>query len=207
MADNTTLNIGESGDVYRSIDKSGIKTQSVVLDLGGSSSEILVSSGFVPVIDIAHQKVHEGRFFSCGYYNSAVVDTGVIELLIQTSATNGTHSRISGYSGGDSLIQIFEGTTFSNAGTALTISNHNRSSLKVFDGTVTNTPTLIGAGTQINSTVFIPGGTKASATGGAGGFGSEFILALSTNYLFRITNVSGATKKQSILFECYQPNL
>ncbi|MFA6972401.1 MAG: hypothetical protein WC208_13530 [Gallionella sp.] len=207
MSDNTRLGKGEDGDTVRDIDKGGVKTQVVALDLGGSGTEILVSSGYMPGIDIVHQKVHEGRYFSGGYYNAALVDTGTIDLLVQTSTTNSTHCRVSGYSGGDSLVQIFEAAAFSNAGTAVSISNHNRSSSKVFDGTVTHTPTLTGTGNQLNGTIFIPGGVKAGSSGGSGNFDSEFILAVSQTYLFRITNVSGATKKQSMMLECYQPNL
>lgn len=48
MADNTTLNPGSSGDSIRDIDKGGVKTQVVTLDLGGSGAESLIA-GTVPV--------------------------------------------------------------------------------------------------------------------------------------------------------------
>lgn len=48
MANNTELNLGSGGDTYRSIDKTGVKTQVVTLDVGGSGAESLVS-GTVPV--------------------------------------------------------------------------------------------------------------------------------------------------------------
>lgn len=35
MSDNTTLNPGVNGDVARSIDRAGVKTQVVAIDLGG----------------------------------------------------------------------------------------------------------------------------------------------------------------------------
>ena len=41
MSNNTVLNPGASGDTIRSIDKgAGVKTQSVVLDLGGTPSTV-----------------------------------------------------------------------------------------------------------------------------------------------------------------------
>lgn len=43
--DNTTLNVGENGDVYRSLDKSGIKTQVIALDGGGAAAENLITAG------------------------------------------------------------------------------------------------------------------------------------------------------------------
>jgi hypothetical protein len=48
MADNTRLNSGTAGDLIRNIDKGGVKTQVVTLDLGGSGVESL-TSGTLPV--------------------------------------------------------------------------------------------------------------------------------------------------------------
>jgi hypothetical protein len=43
MADNTLLNSGVGGDTIRDIDKSGVKTQVVAIDAGGSGAESLVT--------------------------------------------------------------------------------------------------------------------------------------------------------------------
>ena len=48
MANNTTLPAGSGGDTIRNIDKAGVKTQVVTLDLGGAGAETLLS-GTVPV--------------------------------------------------------------------------------------------------------------------------------------------------------------
>ena len=46
MADNTRLNLGTTGDTIRDVDKGGgVKTQSVVLDVGGTGVESLVTAG------------------------------------------------------------------------------------------------------------------------------------------------------------------
>ena len=45
MADNTILPAGAGGDTVRDIDRAGIKTQVVQLDVGGSASESLVAAG------------------------------------------------------------------------------------------------------------------------------------------------------------------
>lgn len=58
MSDNTVINIGSGGDIVRDLDRGGVKTQVMQLDIGGSASESLVSptngvpikpQGFVPV--------------------------------------------------------------------------------------------------------------------------------------------------------------
>lgn len=157
-------------------------------------------------IDYAHQKTHEGRFFSGGYYNSSLANSAVQDLLITTSANNSFHLQPYSAISGDCTMQIFEGPTTS-AGTDVTISNHSRSSTKVSDLTVKHTPTVTGTGTQINGTIFLPGGDKHSGGGGKFGFSAEIILAKSTSYLLRITNVSGGAIKASLGIVGYHPSL
>lgn len=160
----------------------------------------------VVTTDVTHQRVHEGRYFSGGEYNAAIANGGILDILIQSS-TQSTHIKFSGTSGGDASMVLYENTTFSAAGTAVVISNHNRSSSKVFSGTITATPTITVVGTQVNGTIFIAGGSHTNSIGGSGDFNNEFILAASTNYLLRITNNSGAATKVETHIECYQPNL
>lgn len=157
-------------------------------------------------IDYSHQKVHEGRFFSGGYYNASVADTASINVLFQNS-TNYTHTKVTVASSGNCLLYIFEDTTVSSAGTTITPINHNRSSSKTLLGTLTHTPTITGDGTQLNGPSFIPAGDKHSGAGGEMGFNNELILDISTNYLFRVTNVSGGAAKIGIHVEGYQPAL
>lgn len=159
------------------------------------------------VIDIVHQRAHEGRYFSGGYYNASVANNGVIELILQTSSEQDTHTKVHVAAGGDATIQIYEGATFSNAGTSVAVSNHNRKSSKSFAGTLTHTPTLTGTGTQINGTQFLPGGGIIASIGGEYDFSNEFILDNATTYLFRATNISGSATDMIISFQCYQPDL
>lgn len=44
MADNTQVTGGTTGDVMRTVDRAGIKTQTVIFDLGGAGTESLLSS-------------------------------------------------------------------------------------------------------------------------------------------------------------------
>lgn len=158
-------------------------------------------------IDFAHQKTHEGRYFSGGYNNISVANNGTLDLLVQMGATNLFHMKVKADSGGDVTLQLYEDATFSNAGTGVTMSNHSRSSAKAFDATVTHTPTVTGTGTQVNGTVFIPGGSGGNSQGGGGGWANEYILSASKNYLIRVTNVSGGSKDISLTIEGYQPTL
>lgn len=161
----------------------------------------------VTTIDFTHEKLHEGDFFSGGYYNSNIANDSSLDILIQNT-TSGTHAVFLAALGGDATFKLFESPVFSNAGTSVTMSNHNRNSIKTFVGTVTHTPTISNVGTQMNGTTYMPGGTGGHAIGNTiNGFSNEFILKANINYLIRLTNVSGQESKGDIRVSCYQTNI
>ena len=67
MADNTTLKIGAGGDVIRSNDRSGVKTQVVQLDLGTDAAEAMLDQTTLPfavLLPVASRKVRLTGSFS-----------------------------------------------------------------------------------------------------------------------------------------------
>lgn len=64
MSNDTVLNAGSGGDSVRTIDKSGVKTQVVTLDLGGSGAESLIA-GALPVTGTFYQATQpvSGTFY------------------------------------------------------------------------------------------------------------------------------------------------
>jgi len=161
---------------------------------------------YVNSIEYVHAQTHAGRFFSGGYYNASVANGSSVDVLIQTGV-QAFHAKFDLVASGDATVRLYENATFSAAGTGLTMSNHNRSSAKVFVGTVTHTPTVTGTGTQLNGTGYIPAGTKNQTVGGDFGFSNEFILKASTVYLARLTNDSGVAAKMQVSVAGYEPNL
>jgi hypothetical protein len=63
-------------------------------------------------------------------------------------------------------------------------------------------PTVSGTGTELFEE-FLPGGTKKKA-GGGGGDSLEYVLAPLTNYLVRLTNVSGSAQIAELVLEWYE---
>ena len=184
-------------------------TEAVIITqvgIDGTNPVSTTNPAFVESIDYVHAQTHAGRFFSGSVYNSAVSNGANVDMLVQTGVQS-FHAQFECSSVGDATVRIYEGATFSGAGTGVTMSNHNRASVKTFVGTVTHTPTVTTTGTQINGTGLIPAGTKQQATGAAFSFGNEFILLPSTNYLIRLTNDSGSTTKMHIGIMGYEPNL
>ena len=157
-------------------------------------------------IDVAHNNVHKGKFYTaCNIFNS-VANTSSAEVLIQVGSNKKLHFVKNCAAGGDAEVFLFEGTTFSAAGTSITAYNLNRSSSSTTDATITHTPTLTADGTQINCG-FIPGGGIFGAGGSNGGpirSGTEIVLDVNTDYLIRLTNTSGGAQDMSIEVGYYE---
>ena len=89
MSDNTELNQGQDGDVVRLLDKGGVKTQVVALDVGGGGAEALVSianpmpvalTGFISTVNSSSTPLAAGASFvgeweDVGLHGSIVVAT------------------------------------------------------------------------------------------------------------------------------------
>ncbi len=112
-----------------------------------------------------------------------LANTVVYEYLIQTGSTP-VHFLFNVESSGEANLMIYEGTTFSGAGTAVTTVNMNRTSALTLGLTLTHTPTLTSDEALIATHHFGAG----KKVGGGAMAASEFILAASEDYLFRITS-------------------
>lgn len=164
------------------------------------------ASGQLITIPAEHSKVHQGKMFSAGYYDSAVLNTNAINLLIQVPATHQVHVYIKILSGGDALFTFYNGTTFSAAGTAITPVNHNFGSTNTANATITHTPTITDVGAQ-KWEEYIPGGSGsgAGATPGAvQNIATEQAVLTEGDYLFRLTNNAGSTQPLQIMVAFYE---
>jgi len=156
-------------------------------------------------IDFLHRKVHEGRFFSGGHYVASLANGGTIDILFQ-NGEHAFHGVPEVITGGDATLQLYEGTTFSAPGTAVTMSNHNRNAATQTLSGATHTPTVTAVGTQMNGTILIPGG-KNNSSGASGEFSQEFVLKPNTTYMMRVTNISGVAQAVSAIAKGYVPTL
>ena len=157
-------------------------------------------------IDFAHSQTHRGLLFTASQTFS--VDTASsVTLFLKTGETWGPHTAFRVASGADARIELFEGTTVSSNGTAVSVFNNNRTSSTISEPTVFHTPTITGVGTLIFDGLN-PGGSRGNAVGGVfhGALrkGAEWILNMSTNYLMRVTNLSLATEDITIGCSFYE---
>ena len=205
MGDNTQLNRGQHGDNIRTVEKNAIKTQSIVIDVGGDGSEdFLTASRALPTIEQEHNQIHLGQMFS-GTHKVTVSDGGgTYKMLAIVDSAQTAHFRgIAVQSdGGPFNVDLYESPTVTDNGTALTAYNNNRNS--------STTPTLAtyyGSTTSANGNLlegFLVPGTRGVA---GREVSEEWILKLSTTYLILITNnTSGAgTSDFVITFMWYEP--
>jgi hypothetical protein len=197
MADDIRLNLGVDGDLVAAEEDGGKKYQVIRVDGYDTTHDAVVT------LDEIHSSIHKGRMFSSGYHSMSVADNADIEILVQVGAT-AAHALLSVAVGGDAEAELYEGTTFSGAGTAATPVNKNRFSATAATTTVTHTPTLTLDGTLLASG-YIPGGTKAQSGGGTGSSFAEWVLQTSTDYLIRLINRAGSTQPLGIVIDFYEP--
>ena len=87
MADNVILNAGTGGDTVRTVDKSGVETQSVVLDVGGTGAESLVTTSNPMPVQI------RSLYYPASTANSSTAQiasgasfTGTVETILNEQA-------------------------------------------------------------------------------------------------------------------------
>jgi hypothetical protein len=158
----------------------------------------------LPVVAINHYRLHEGMAFIAYYLQNGVsplADGASINIAIAANAGYYPHLTVGGFCGGDSTMFIYESATASG-GTAFTPINRNRNSLTTSNVAMTINPTVTSTGTELFEE-FFPGGLKKKA-GGGGGDALEYVIKPLTNYLIRLTNISGSAQTAEIMLEWYE---
>lgn len=138
--------------------------------------------GSLVTVTYLHDVMHRGCLFEITNGVTLATTSDTFVYLIQTGSIP-IHFLFSVSASGEANFMIYEGTTFSAAGTAVTPINLNRTSANTLTLTTTHTPTVTTDGTLLAThhigTGRITGGSVASA--------SEFVLATNEDYLLRVT--------------------
>lgn len=154
----------------------------------------------VIAIDWDHNNVHEEKFFTTGYI-ADVAGSGAMDILIVTPDSDTKLHIYYGYEvEGEIVFTLYEGVTASNNGTALSVVNRDRNSVKAPVGAAYHTPTITDTGVQL----FRWHSGSGKTVGGGATSGSEFIAKRNTKYLFRIANETVSLNYISIRFDWYE---
>lgn len=149
-----------------------------------------------------HFKTHEGQAYIVSNKFAAVADDAVADIYIEVPADIEPHIVFHRDIEGDADVELFEDTTVSADGTALTSFNLNRNSANTSTISFFHTPTVTSPGTQL----FLEWNAAGSGgqTAGSEGTFDEFELAKGKNYLLRVTNRSGGAKNIGIFARYYE---
>lgn len=149
-----------------------------------------------PGIDFSSGQILAGFGFLASHKFAAVADAASVEVFIQVGSTKNVIGNAIVSATGAAEFLLFEGTTVSDAGSAVASFNKNRESANTADATVTHTPTTTGDGLQLGEAQVSGSTVNNSAASSIGGVQQTtgYVLALDTDYLIRATNVSGGAQ-------------
>lgn len=178
----------------------------VVLTQADESNSQHVTGSERPLITVAvnHHRLHEGNAFFIyenRFNGSQLLDNASIDIVIASASGVPMHMTVGAFCGGDAEFYLYEGTT-ATGGTSKVAKNRNRTSLKTSSTAALLDPTISVLSTELFAEL-LPGGVKKAAAGG-GGEALEYILAPLTNYLIRLTNISGASQNATLTLEWYE---
>lgn len=182
------------------------KTQhSSVSYVNGGDEQVLVSADYaLPTSTTFGAHLIEGLLYSIGYsysFASPLADGANFDIVIAFGPGIEPRVAIEGLCVGNAMGYLYEGAT-TTGGTALTEVNLNRNSTNVSNVAAVLNPTVTATGTLLGSYVLI-GGVKKKASGGDISTASLILKPL-TNYLLRLTNVSGAAQAAEMTINWYE---
>lgn len=152
-------------------------------------------SGAKVALSEEHWVIHKGLAFMFHYKATGVANGASVEILLANPNGNYPHLHAFDLMAGSGGIDmyLFEDTTVSAAGTAVSTFNPNRNSTNTPNLVVTHTPTVTGAGTELFHLWLPPTATGVGVKNGIirSQEGMEWIAKNNANSLIRITNNSG----------------
>ena len=152
-------------------------------------------------LTMPHQRIHNQQRFFCNRYASGLSNGTNYDLSIVTHATTKAHMVIDARWLATGRVEIYEGATLSNNGTALTLTNRDRNSATVGVTLLYHTPTVTNTGTLILASLH--GTTTFDMQPLMNNFDTELILKTNTKYLIRMASTSGSNA-YSILWDWYE---
>lgn len=166
------------------------------------NQRIVASSDSLPVIDVNHLRLHEGRayyIYKHYPYSAGLAAGSSIDIAIAWPAGVTPHAVFTYGSAGESEFFAYENPTTSG-GTPMTIFRRQRILTTASQGAAVLAPTVTSTGTEIFAE-FIPAGVLG---GGGENYTFEYVLKPLTTYLFRLTNVNSQTHPATLRIEWYE---
>jgi hypothetical protein len=161
----------------------------------------------IETIDIEHQKVHEGAFFTANLLLTAVANDGFARLKVTTDSTTEMHVTITLISEGKAYFKTRSAGT-SSGGTApdgvkLTVFNRNPGHAIASGVTVVHTPTITVEG-ALRGNQLLNGGTGGTSIGTQSGSRIETVIDPLTTFITELQNKKGNASDLCIILDWYE---
>lgn len=191
-------------------------------ETGQKQSLILITDSNLPNIDVSrvfvdkgehinmlpweHVYLHNKLRYIINRYDAALANNGTIDIVITTGADYAAHIIWEARVAGDVLLQVFRDPTGVADGSALGVVNRSQEApIRASTVSALLNPTIVGDGTELGpGGIYLPGGTGGVAGGETGTGRDEFIIPVSTSFLYRLTNQSGQARKTNLSFDFYE---
>lgn len=144
--------------------------------------------------------INNGDCFYGSKRSVSLANNGTFMVHIVTSTTKKTHANLEVTATGKATIDVYSGTTYTAAGTAVTIFPNNSSNVKSTSALAYHTPTTNVLGTQVYEGIVVANGTDVLGEGQD----AKKILPFSTDILLVVTNTSGSAADYGINFDFYE---
>jgi hypothetical protein len=157
------------------------------------------------VYTLEHARIHAGELFTAGVSSAALGAAGYLymEVIVPLSLTRGAHLKaVEFYNSLAATFNLVEAPTITDGTTPVTILNRNRMSTRTSGLTIVSDPTLISAGTTLDTMNF-----TGSLLNNVGPQSSdiEWILKPGVKYLIRLQNNGGGNSTGYIKAHWYEP--
>jgi len=160
-------------------------------------------TGVPMFMDYAHHEVHAGTHYFYDDTHLLTKNTGIVHLIKTPDTNRSAHFLMAvGATGGQTLVEVFEGPTVSNVGTPEPVFNRNRNFPDNNTTLLYETPTYSASGVRIGRATY---GTRDKKSAGGGDRGeSEIVLKRNTLYLITILELNVAATVINITFDWYE---
>jgi len=166
-----------------------------------TDNKLCASTGAIITKDSVSKEVGLGLVFVVSHLFINVADNGYAYMRVSIPADYNINMGFVVDAESKAYIYMYEDTTFSANGTALTPYNQNRESTNTLNTLFYHTPTINAAGTLIRSSMLGSAGKFTSTSGSASTVYSKR-LAESTEYLIAVQNKGGDVRDINIRIIC-----
>lgn len=190
--------------VERESDQTVARFVAVTAKDSNDAQRVVGSDYGLPVLDINHLRLHEGRAFNAYKYYppSAGLAAGAsLDVVFTTNVGTSPHVIVQASCDQNCEITWYEGASASG-GTIFTPINRNRESTRISQAGVLVNPTVSATGTEFHKEYLSAGDSKKAA--GSGAFSYEYVFQDNVSYLVRLTNVGNAAAATWLSLEWYE---